>query len=33
VIKVLRELGGLTLAPGVYKSTSGTYQITNGDLH
>jgi hypothetical protein len=25
------ELGALTLAPGVYKS-SGTYQITNGDL-
>ncbi|PKH67925.1 hypothetical protein CXF59_05450 [Flavobacterium sp. ALD4] len=26
------ELGALTLAPGVYKSASGTYQITNGDL-
>ena len=26
------ELGGLTLAPGVYKSDSGTFDITNGDL-
>jgi len=26
------ELGGLTLAPGVYKSASGTFKITNGDL-
>lgn len=26
------ELGGLTLAPGVYKSNSGTFNITNGDL-
>ncbi len=26
------ELGGLTLAPGVYKSASGSYKITNGDL-
>lgn len=26
------ELGGLTLAPGVYKSASGTFDITNGDL-
>jgi hypothetical protein len=26
------ELGGLTLAAGVYKSASGTYKITNGDL-
>jgi len=26
------ELGGLTLAPGVYKSNSGTFDITNGDL-
>ena len=26
------ELGGLTLAPGVYKSASGTFNITNGDL-
>ena len=26
------ELGGLTLAPGVYKSASGTFQITNGNL-
>jgi hypothetical protein len=26
------ELGGLTLTPGVYKSASGTYSITNGDL-
>jgi hypothetical protein len=26
------ELGALTLAPGVYKSASGTYKITNGDL-
>jgi hypothetical protein len=25
------ELGALT-APGVYKSASGTYKITNGDL-
>jgi hypothetical protein len=30
VIKVQRT--ELTLAPGVYKSASGTYQITNGDL-
>jgi hypothetical protein len=26
------ELGGLTLPPGVYKSASGTFQITNGNL-
>ncbi|HTL09246.1 MAG TPA: ice-binding family protein [Chitinophagaceae bacterium] len=26
------ELGGLTLSPGVYKSASGTFDITNGDL-
>ena len=26
------ELGGLTLQPGIYKSASGTYKITNGDL-
>jgi hypothetical protein len=26
------ELGGLTLAPGIYKSDSGTFNITNGDL-
>ncbi len=26
------ELGGLTLTPGVYKSASGTFKITNGDL-
>jgi hypothetical protein len=26
------ELGGLTLAPGIYKSNSGTFDITNGDL-
>ena len=26
------ELGGLTLAPGVYKSASGTFKITNLDL-
>lgn len=26
------ELGGLTLAPSVYKSASGTFKITNGDL-
>ena len=26
------ELGGLTLPPGVYKSASGTFKITNGDL-
>ena len=26
------ELGGLTLAPGVYKSESGTFKISNGDL-
>jgi hypothetical protein len=26
------ELGGLTLAPGVYKSASGTFNITNGNL-
>ncbi|MGZ5246825.1 MAG: ice-binding family protein [Flavitalea sp.] len=26
------ELGGLTLAPGIYKSESGTFKITNGDL-
>jgi len=26
------ELGGLTLAPGVYKSASGTFNISNGDL-
>ena len=26
------ELGGLTLAPGIYKSASGTFNITNGDL-
>ncbi|WP_367770547.1 Ig-like domain-containing protein [Flavobacterium sp. WC2421] len=26
------ELGALSLAPGVYKSASGTYKITNGDL-
>lgn len=26
------ELGGLTLPAGVYKSASGTFQITNGDL-
>ena len=26
------ELGGLTLAPGIYKSASGTFKISNGDL-
>jgi hypothetical protein len=26
------ELGGLTLPPGVYKSASGTFKISNGDL-
>jgi uncharacterized repeat protein (TIGR02543 family) len=26
------ELGGLTLAPGVYKSAGSTFKITNGDL-
>ena len=26
------ELGGLTLVPGTYKSASGTFAITNGDL-
>ena len=26
------ELGGLTLAPGIYKSASGAFDITNGDL-
>ena len=26
------ELGGLTLAPGTYKSASGTFAITNGNL-
>lgn len=26
------ELGGLTLAPGIYKSASGAFNITNGDL-
>jgi hypothetical protein len=26
------ELGALTLAPGVYKSASGTFKISNGDL-
>ena len=26
------ELGGLTLAPGVYMSASGTFNISNGDL-
>jgi hypothetical protein len=26
------ELGGLTLAPGIYKSSSGTFNITNLDL-
>lgn len=26
------ELGGLTLAPGVYKSNSGTFNISNGNL-
>jgi hypothetical protein len=26
------ELGGLTLPPGIYKSASGTFNITNGDL-
>ena len=26
------ELGGLTLTPGVYKSASGTFKITNGNL-
>lgn len=26
------ELGGLTLAPGIYKSDSGTFNISNGDL-
>jgi uncharacterized repeat protein (TIGR02543 family) len=26
------ELGGRTLAPGTYKSSSGTYMITNGNL-
>jgi hypothetical protein len=26
------ELGGLTLAAGIYKAASGTFKITNGDL-
>ncbi len=26
------ELGGLTLAPGIYQSASGTFKISNGDL-
>jgi len=26
------ELGGLTLAPGVYKAASGTFKISNGNL-
>ncbi|HUX81917.1 MAG TPA: Ig-like domain-containing protein [Halothiobacillus sp.] len=26
------QLGGLTLAPGIYKSASGTFQITGSDL-
>ena len=26
------ELGGLTLAPGIYKSAGGSFNITNGDL-
>ncbi len=26
------ELGGLTLKPGIYKSASGTFNITNGNL-
>ncbi len=26
------ELGALTLTPGIYKSNSGTFKITNGDL-
>ena len=26
------ELGGLTLAPGIYKSANGTFKITNGNL-
>jgi len=26
------EIGALSLAPGVYKSASGSYKITNGDL-
>jgi hypothetical protein len=26
------ELGGLTLPPSIYKSASGTFKITNGDL-
>src|SRR6185436_3841466 len=26
------ELGGLVLAPGIYKSASGTFKITNGNL-
>ncbi len=26
------ELGGLTLPPGIYKSASGTFKITNGNL-
>jgi Ice-binding-like/Bacterial Ig-like domain len=26
------ELGGLTLAPGIYKSASGTFKITNANL-
>jgi hypothetical protein len=26
------ELGGLTLAPGIYKSNSGTFAISNGNL-
>ena len=26
------ELGGLTLAPGIYKSASGTFKISNGNL-
>ena len=26
------ELGGLTLAPGIYQSASGTFKITNGNL-
>jgi len=27
------ELGGLTLTPGIYKSASGTFSITNGNLN